>query len=155
MRYLPAKAAIENATRFSWNMQIFSRQWQTNPGDDSPEWICINGDLSPIPANSNSHHQGIPSFYHSTDTILHEVGKLAADCPGSTLQLSVIGSGPSLLVAEFRSLRAIDEPRKKSMFLFGEHARELIARDCTPFRQEPVWTECKRQRGCRSCFRGQ
>jgi len=82
----------------------------------------------------------LPSFYHTSDTILDEFRSLAEDahnCEGATITLSTTSNSiVPLTVATFKykgeenEAEAVSPPApatNRVMILFGEHARELIS----------------------------
>lgn len=81
---------------------------------------------APIPLRERA------SFYHSAEDLHLEFQKLVGNCQNADLELSTVGSNPTLDVVKVsgRPQAAAENSggsaKKKAFLIFGEHARELI-----------------------------
>lgn len=70
-------------------------------------------------------------WYQTGDEILAELQKLAGDCPGVQMELSTRSApttqGTDAQLDVVRISQGGSEGKKKALFVFGEHARELIS----------------------------
>ena len=74
----------------------------------------------------------MPSFYHSTDVIHEFFEKLQSNCPNAEVKIEHWGKDPPLQLVHIQKPVAFaggvrPAAPKRTMLLFGEHARELIS----------------------------
>jgi len=71
----------------------------------------------------SSNLEDLSKLYHSTDQLMIEYRKLAAECPGMEISSRKSGSVDMPIVR----IKQVASPAHRSLFFFGEHARELIS----------------------------
>lgn len=98
--------------------------------------IVHNGEGSSVKVRGQ---QGAPlkekmPWYHSTQEIHDEISEIAATCQGADVQLSTKtklnsgdAAGTEIAIDVLQVRKAGTAPRTKAMFVFGEHARELVS----------------------------
>jgi len=67
--------------------------------------------------------EDLSKLYHSTDQLMTEYRKLAVECPGMEISSRKSGTINMPIVR----IKQVENPAHRSLFFFGEHARELIS----------------------------
>jgi len=101
-------------------------------------FLAVGGDAAAVLGQTQGERQkGAPlkdkmPWYHSTDEIHSEITQIASSCQGAQIEITTKSSyssqGAGKIDIDVLTVRKQGaSPRTKAMFVFGEHARELVS----------------------------
>lgn len=96
------------------------------------EAATVRGKKAAVRAQQGAPLKEKMPWYHTTDEIHDQIAEISSSCQGADIQIStktkINGAGMGEIAIDVLTVRSkTASPRTKAMFVFGEHARELVS----------------------------